>query len=1305
MEIRDGKIELVESVISRKKAMRRMLILMIWLTWISLAGLSTEVGSLRGFLYGSEPACAYDNWVSHVAEGQVSTLNIYAPWDIQNNDFGEYHIPSSQELDRWALVMQAWLALDLTGAQAIIDSCGFPYEVVVFQDTDSSRLLYMLREDINLQVDDNDSDDPALHEFGSFDYAWGLYIFDPSASRPMIITAPHPCDDYPSPVISLEAMQAWDARFLFIAGAGREVAYTGTNYASNNQSVSDPSRMADHPFNVAYQHAATQLRGITGWMEFSVQLHSYDWNKYGSKPPVMLSAGNGRYYPNLPIKDHSRSQNDIIHNTPWEVIAANSFGTHNPVYVDQYYSVYRSNSYDIYYDADGIFEELPHNWDLPGALENQQMLFTEQYNNYDSYCPFLHIEMDELPRSLPQEYAQLCDFYGYTEEAGWPMENRYARFLSFYRPMIDAINLCLDDLLYLDDGNAPSNPENLAVITAGTSYYTLSWQRSYDYDFESYEVQVRYHNGVNWQLNEWDGNLDAELAWQLLNEYRLSWPTGSTLVYVRLRARDKHGNTSNWTPELKIFRPVSGMGSMTNFSLQPGNRRVKVSFNATIVGAVGYNVNRAIGDGPMLPYGTWQEYPQLAYNPSAYYEFWDNNANNGQVYRYQISAIYADGGEFWLYRILKAQPYKPLNLWITKLNSGQTDSLRIAINQFAQDGEDSLDQGKGGPGSQAVWIAAQKEGGNEYLGLDVKGHYDPQSAPKLWNLKTYTAFGDQAFSLSSDIAASQLDGDLLIKDNSTGLWHDLRAGSFSWTGSAYQYRTFELWWGYTQPRVEFPNLSLQRYPAGSLVNLSWQVVNPARVASTDLWMVGPEDSLLISAGLPPTQSSFMWDAPGLPGTGYRLTIKGTTETGALLRAQSPYLYDILPQNMVFGGPAGHSLICVPVSAWSAAVDELFSAGTTVWTLDESANWQSVSSLSGNVAYLVHSPQAWQLSLPMTEDQGLAYRDLTGGWNLVANPHYHRYHLSQLGFDLAGQSLSWDQLSSQDQIYPRIYSFTQTGWTLTDHIDPLQAVLFWRPGSQSLSMIFNPQSSDQPLLSWPPRWELTLSAWDGFRGRDAINIGVTDDATDGLDAGLDLIKAPPFPDQELQLALFTSDSGPLQSDFKGLYPDFDLVQKNWQFTLQRADAGPVGFTYSASDLPAGYEVEVNLGGQTRILQPGQLSWIDLDAGSLTGSLIVRSYQTALPALATRSEIAVWPNPFRSQVSIRMERVKGDPVKAAVYNLRGQRIAILKDQGRDQNSLSFTWDGKDASGHRAGSGVYFIRVSQGNRSHTQRVLKLD
>ena len=43
--------------------MRRILTLAAVLLWVGLSALSTEVGSIRGFLYGSEPACAYDNWV------------------------------------------------------------------------------------------------------------------------------------------------------------------------------------------------------------------------------------------------------------------------------------------------------------------------------------------------------------------------------------------------------------------------------------------------------------------------------------------------------------------------------------------------------------------------------------------------------------------------------------------------------------------------------------------------------------------------------------------------------------------------------------------------------------------------------------------------------------------------------------------------------------------------------------------------------------------------------------------------------------------------------------------------------------------------------------------------------------------------------------------------------------------------------------------------------------------------------------------------------------------------------------------
>ena len=38
---------------------------------------------------------------------------------------------------------------------------------------------------------------------GSFDYGWGLYIYNPDATNPIIVTVPHPTDDYPTIVLGL----------------------------------------------------------------------------------------------------------------------------------------------------------------------------------------------------------------------------------------------------------------------------------------------------------------------------------------------------------------------------------------------------------------------------------------------------------------------------------------------------------------------------------------------------------------------------------------------------------------------------------------------------------------------------------------------------------------------------------------------------------------------------------------------------------------------------------------------------------------------------------------------------------------------------------------------------------------------------------------------------------------------------------------------------------------------------------------------------------------------------------------------
>ena len=59
------------------------------------AQLVEESGSFRAFIGGSEPACAYDNWVGRVSEGIARPgYNVYAPTalDPQTTGFGSFEV-------------------------------------------------------------------------------------------------------------------------------------------------------------------------------------------------------------------------------------------------------------------------------------------------------------------------------------------------------------------------------------------------------------------------------------------------------------------------------------------------------------------------------------------------------------------------------------------------------------------------------------------------------------------------------------------------------------------------------------------------------------------------------------------------------------------------------------------------------------------------------------------------------------------------------------------------------------------------------------------------------------------------------------------------------------------------------------------------------------------------------------------------------------------------------------------------------------------------------------------------------------
>ncbi|HOH82342.1 MAG TPA: fibronectin type III domain-containing protein, partial [Candidatus Syntrophosphaera thermopropionivorans] len=469
----------------------------LWLALILLSlcvftqAIIVETASLNNFLTGHEPACAYDNWISHLAEGiAIPNYNLYAPYDRQTNGFGDFLLPTASDLVYWNDMLALFFVGDYNGAQSILNNNNCPYQIVEFHDTDTGKTLYILREIPNMQYyDDNGTEDLYDDEAGAFVYGWGIFIYYPEGSKPIIVTVPHPCDDFPTPRMGLQAFNVWDAQYLMINGAGREVRWTNQGTYTNSKSLSDAIRNPTHPFNYVYKKAADYLRDTFHCREWSCQIHSYDWNRHQGYANCQISAGNPRPCPNLPIRDLSPLKNDLINHGHHLMIPSNTVGIHKDTYLNDFYGV----NYSIH---DFIFTDGVHTYpvnnqiDLPAYSENQQMLYSQAgTTDYDVFEPFFHIEMDELPNSYRESLHNYYWFYGWNELLGkWDMDNLFTHFLEYYDRWIYDIEPVLEAMFQMDDGQPPVAPSNLAVFNQSLNSVTLTWTKGSAFDFDSYEI-------------------------------------------------------------------------------------------------------------------------------------------------------------------------------------------------------------------------------------------------------------------------------------------------------------------------------------------------------------------------------------------------------------------------------------------------------------------------------------------------------------------------------------------------------------------------------------------------------------------------------------------------------------------------------------------------------------------------------------------------------------------------------------------------------------------------------------------------
>lgn len=83
---------------------------------------------------------------------------------------------------------------------------------------------------------------------------------------------------------------------------------------------------------------------------------------------------------------------------------------------------------------------------------------------------------------------------------------------------------------------------------------------------------------------------------------------------------------------------------------------------------------------------------------------------------------------------------------------------------------------------------------------------------------------------------------------------------------------------------------------------------------------------------------------------------------------------------------------------------------------------------------------------------------------------------------------------------------------------------------------------------------------------------------------------------------------------------------------------------------------------------------------------------------------YPNPFNSSTSLDLSLSEGGEAEISVYNILGQKIAVLIDQYLEAGDYRIEWNGKLKGKAEAPSGIYFAHIQIDGDSSTRKMLLL-
>ncbi len=1311
--------------------MKKLLIIFLFFFSVYCIGIIEETASFEDFLYKNTQNCQYDNWISHISEGIAEEdYNLYSPWDQQTNGFGEFYITSDDTLQIWSEIVTTFLSGDYQLAQNAINLLNIPYQVAKFNDIDTGRTYYLLREQINMEYyDDNGTAATYDDEEGSFDFGWGLYVYNPQATNPIIVTVPHPNDDFIAPAVAWECFTNWDAMFFLIAGAGREVQWMQGGPYYNSLSLSDPSRRDDHPFTIAYKSFCNKIRADFGRREFSAQIHSYDWDRHDNHADCQVSAGSGKYCPNLPIRDLSELHIDLINLGEHLIWPANSIGTHENVYLNDYYAV-NYDLYDFYfYNWQGEPYPVNDQVDLPGYSNNRQMAYSfSNWNRFDVFEPFFHLEMDELPNSYDETEEAYHWFYGFDEISGeYDLDELFTNTIQYYDHWVDAMTQVLPQVLDLNDGETPLAPQNFVANPSDSeSNINLEWDPISSFDFFTYEIQYADEpiSTNNYEVLNRENN--AILASPNHSEQQVNLSYYNTEYFFRLRAIDKNGNNSPFTEELSLYTtPVV----ISNFVAIGEDAQVQLHWIAEIqVGNQGFSIFRKLEGEEYELIASWETDPELLGSSiqGESFTYTDDSVSNDMNYTYKLSWDNQNGYEFFSQIQRSCQPQNIFKLFISN-DDLIIDSVAFAKNLYATSGYDQYyDLPKEfTPQTDYIHAAFHEVNWNpNYMNLqrEVYGEFDPFDTFYSYDLRIQTDLLNEPIQIELSSNFNYHFGKIYLRNEQGDQYINLQNNSHIFYPIGLDDYEFTLFWGLFKPIAEFGDDEEGLYLSEEVIEIDWSYSYADLIEYSTLSLISSTDSIQIANNLTNEVTEIAWTIPellNLQNAHFVLDIHSiedevfryTNENSiGIFQApisleydagwqtiSNPWISEELSSEIVFGES---SELLFPLREGQYRLDEQFEFGKGYWLNAESGG------------SFTHHGDIKRNSMMI---------DLKKGWNLISNPHLCSYHKKDLRFINNYHNYRFSYMAWSGRIHNSIFIYEDGNYESIDVIEPMQSFYIYSSMENDIDQkcIFTPYN--RGYLNLPePDWSISLTV--SQTDSDMLILGTDEYAGVDFDSMLDNAQ-PPIKPREEQISIYSVfsdnyyDFTKLSSDFReSIGPDHQdsLI---WNFEISCTEMESIILHLDLSQLPASLlanlQIENNI-WQGLVNDVYNYSFLPSQVGMITSSLKIYTNTVDVNEnLLSKTSLINYPNPFKpaatgvgrsSSTKIQFTVPTEGKVDLSIYNIKGQKIKTICNKILAAGDHKFTWFGKNSNNIPAASGIYFLKLQTEDNTKFRKILLL-